>query len=148
MDSSMLGQTISHYRILKKLGAGEMNGVYVAEDILLERHVAIKILNVEVGKSHYRQTFLCEARAVSALSYPNIAVVHDYGETTDGKPLIVMELVQGQTLEKLLSQGTLTLARVLEIIEDVIKSLAWRTAATPFIVTSNPLTLSLTNKVK
>lgn len=120
----MLGQTISHYRILDKLGEGGMGVVYVAEDILLERRVAIKTLNVEPGKQHYRQRFLREARAVSALHHPNIAVVHDYGETPDGKPYIVMELVEGQTLAELLSHGTLTLSRVLEIIEDVAKALA------------------------
>ncbi|MDT4952416.1 MAG: eukaryotic-like serine/threonine-protein kinase [Acidobacteriota bacterium] len=120
----MLGQIISHYRILNKLGEGGMGVVYVAEDILLERRVAIKTLNVEPGKQHYRQRFLREARAVSALLHPNIAIVHDYGETPDGRPFIVMELVQGQTLAELLSQGTLTLSRVLEIIEDVAKALA------------------------
>lgn len=120
----MLGQIISHYRILDKLGEGGMGVVYVAEDILLERRVAIKTLNVEAGKQHYSQRFLREARAVSALHHPNIAVVHDYGETPEGKPFIVMELVEGQTLAELLNQGTLTLSRGLEIIEDVAKALA------------------------
>jgi serine/threonine-protein kinase len=120
----MLGQTISHYRILNKIGEGGMGVVYVAEDIILERRVAVKTLNVEPGKQHYRQRFLREARAVSALHHPNIAVVHDYGETPDGKPFIVMELVEGQTLAELLSQETLPLSRVLEIIEDVAKALA------------------------
>lgn len=120
----MIGHTISHYRILNKLGEGGMGVVYVAEDILLERRVAIKTLNVEPEKQHYRQRFLREARAVSALHHPNIAVVHDYGETPDGKPFIVMELVEGETLAELLSQGGLTLSRVLDIIGEVAKALA------------------------
>lgn len=120
----MIGQTISHYRILSKLGEGGMGIVYLAEDTLLGRRVAIKTLNVERGKPHYRQRFLREARAVSALTHPNIAGVHDYGETTEGQPFIVMELVQGQTLEDLLSRKELTLSRILEIIGDVAKALA------------------------
>lgn len=120
----MLGQTISHYRILSKLGEGGMGVVYVAEDTLLGRLVAIKTLNVEGGKQHYRQRFLREARAISALNHPNIAIVHEYGETPDGKPFMVMELIQGQTLGELLSKRTLTLARVLEIIEGVAQALA------------------------
>ncbi|HYE14187.1 MAG TPA: protein kinase, partial [Pyrinomonadaceae bacterium] len=98
----MIGETISHYRILDRLGEGGMGVVYIAEDILLGRRVAIKTLNVDAGKQHYRQRFLREARAVSALNHPNIAVVHDYGETSEGQPFIVMELVQGESLEALL----------------------------------------------
>jgi serine/threonine protein kinase/Flp pilus assembly protein TadD len=120
----MIGQTISHYRILNKLGEGGMGVVYAAEDTLLGRRVAIKTLNVDQGKQHYKQRFLREARAASALHHPNIAVIHDYGETPDGKPFIVMELVEGQTLAELLSQGTLKLLRILEIIEEVTKALA------------------------
>ena len=120
----MIGQTISHYRILGKLGEGGMGLVYLAEDTLLGRRVAIKTLNVDLGKQHYRQRFLREARAVSALSHPNIATVHEYGETSEGVPFIVMELVQGQTLEELLIRKELTLSRILEIVEDVAKALA------------------------
>lgn len=76
-----------------------MGVVYLAQDTMLARRVAIKMLNVESGKQHYRQRFLREARAVSALNHPNLAVVYDYGETPDGKPFIVMEFVEGRTLE-------------------------------------------------
>jgi serine/threonine protein kinase len=120
----MIGQTVSHYRILGKLGEGGMGIVYLAEDVLLERRVAVKTLNVELGKQHYRQRFLREARAVSALHHPNIAVVHDYGETSEGQPFIVMELVTGQTLNDLLHKDTLTLARVIEILEDVTEAIS------------------------
>ena len=83
----MIGQTISHYRILSKLGEGGMGVVYVAEDILLGRRVAIKTLT-EVngpGQQRFRSRFLREARAVSALSHPHIATIHDYGETDEGQ---------------------------------------------------------------
>lgn len=119
----MIGQTISHYRIISKLGEGGMGVVYIAEDTFLTRHVAVKMMNAETGKEHFRKRFLREAQAVSLLNHPNIASVLDYGETQDGSPFIVMELVEGQTLEQLLKQGELTLPRIIEIIEEVAKAL-------------------------
>jgi len=93
----MIGRTLSHYRILEKLGEGGMGVVYIAEDTLLGRRVAIKTLTAKRGldSEHFRSRFLREARAVSALSHPHIATIHDYGETEDGQPYIVMELVEG-----------------------------------------------------
>jgi serine/threonine protein kinase/tetratricopeptide (TPR) repeat protein len=120
----VVGQTISHYQVVSKLGEGGMGVVYLAQDTMLGRRVAIKMLNVDSGKQHYRQRFLREARAVSALNHPNLAVVYDYGETLDGKPFIVMEFVEGRTLEKLLKEETTTLSRILEIIECVAKALS------------------------
>ena len=122
----MQGQTISHYRILEKLGEGGMGIVYVAEDILLGRRVAIKTLTAgaTLGKQHYRTRFLREARAVSALSHSHIATVFDYGETPDGHPFIVMELVKGRTLADLLREKTLTIARAVEIVTQVAQALA------------------------
>jgi serine/threonine protein kinase len=120
----MIGQTISHYRILSKLGEGGMGIVYVAEDTVLGRQVAIKTLNDGgPGKQHFRTRFLREARAISALSHPHIATIYDYGETSDGQPYIVMELVKGQTLADLINQSKLTLERSIEIIIDVAKAL-------------------------
>src|SRR4029453_6454204 len=100
MISLMIGETISHYRIIKKLGEGGMGVVYLADDVLLQRRVAIKTLNSkrDSGEQHFRARFLREARAVSALSHQNIANIYDYGETSEGQPYIVMELVEGQPL--------------------------------------------------
>jgi tetratricopeptide (TPR) repeat protein/predicted Ser/Thr protein kinase len=120
----VIGQTISHYRILEALGKGGMGTVYLAEDMLLGRFVAVKFLTADPGKQHYRARFLREARSISAISHPNIANIYDYGETPDSIPFIVMELVKGQTLSDLLQTGTLTLARVLEIVEAVARALA------------------------
>jgi serine/threonine protein kinase/tetratricopeptide (TPR) repeat protein len=120
----MIGQTISNYRILGKLGKGGMGVVYAAEDLRLRRKVAIKIFNIESKDPSYRQRFSREAHAISSFNHPNIAVVHDCGETPDGKPFIVLELIEGETLNELLGKGALTLARVLEIVEDVAKALA------------------------
>ena len=92
----MIGQTVSHYRIIEQLGEGGMGVVYVAEDIVLGRRVAIKTLTEVSGTGgpHFRSRFLREARAVSALSHPHIATIHDYGETDEGH-LHRDELVKG-----------------------------------------------------
>ena len=120
----MIGQTISHYRILSKLGEGGMGVVYLGEDIALGRRVAIKTMAVAADKQHYRMRFLREAQSVSALNHPNIAAVYDYGETEGGNPFIVMELVEGLTLDRLMQDGALTLARAVEVIEKVAEALA------------------------
>jgi serine/threonine protein kinase/Tfp pilus assembly protein PilF len=119
----MIGQTISHYRILNQLGEGGMGVVYLAEDTHLGRRVAIKFATATHDKQQFRARFLREARAISALSHPNIATLHDYGETPDGRQYIVMELVKGKNLSELLSAGSLTIERVVRIVADVAEAL-------------------------
>src|SRR2546423_9692277 len=119
----MIGQTVSRYRILNVLGEGGMGTVYAADDTVLGRRVAVKFLSVDSGKRHYRARFRNEARTLSTLSHPNIATVYDYGETNDGIPFIVMELVEGQSFGALM-QGGLTVGRALEIVEGVARALA------------------------
>src|SRR5215212_1667337 len=116
----MIGQTVSHYRILEKLGEGGMGAVYLAEDLHLARRVAIKFLTST--DHHYRARFIREARAVSALTHPNIAIVHDYCETSSGQPFIVMEYVKGKSLSDLLDEG-LTLNRSVEIVSAIAEAL-------------------------
>src|SRR2546423_263815 len=122
----MIGETISHYRIVKKIGEGGMGVVYLAEDTTLGRRVAIKTLTIKPGQDeqHFRTRFLREARAVSALSHPNIATIHDYGETKEGEPYIVMEFVKGRTLGNLMAEEALTIHRALRIIQQVGAALA------------------------
>ena len=120
----MMGKTISHYRILSQIGEGGMGVVYVAEDTLLGRRVAIKIPHAGRDEQHYRARFLREARAVSALSHKNIAAVFDLGKTDDGQPYIVMELVTGQTLGDLLAGPGLSLRRSVEIAGEVAEALS------------------------
>ena len=122
----MIGQVVTHYHILDKLGEGGMGSVYVAEDTRLHRRVAVKIPNPKSDREEFRARFLREARAISGLSHPNIATVHDYGELPDpdGRPFIVMELISGVDLSELLRAGTLTLARALEVVEAVADALS------------------------
>jgi len=120
----MIGKTISHYRILGQVGEGGMGVVYVAEDTQLGRRVAIKIPHAGRDEQHYRARFLREARAVSRLSHKNVAAVFDYGETPEGQPYIVMELVTGQTLGEMLAAEGLSVARAVEVIREVAEALA------------------------
>jgi serine/threonine protein kinase/Tfp pilus assembly protein PilF len=126
VPESMIGRTLSHYRILEKIGEGGMGIVYMAEDVLLGRRVAIKTIHSRNSKEdrHFRARFLREARAVSRLSHPNIATIYDYGETDEGEPYIVMELIKGETLGELMLTEKLNISRVIEIISQVGEALA------------------------
>ena len=108
----MIGSTISHYRILEKLGEGGMGVVYKAQDIRLERLVALKFLpdGLSVMPS-IRERFIREARAASALNHPNVGVVYDVGD--DGtQSFIAMELIEGETLRARLSNGPVPIDQV------------------------------------
>ena len=118
----MIGKTISHYRIVEQLGAGGMGVVYLAEDTVLGRQVAIKTLTASRDNNQFKVRFLREARAVSALSHPHIAQIYDYGETDDG-PYIVMEFIKGKTVADLINAETLTIPRAMEIIKQVAAAL-------------------------
>lgn len=119
----MIGQVVSHYRILERLGKGGMGEVYLAEDTTLGRRVAIKFPVLTSNEHDFRARFLREARAISELSNPHIATLYDYGETSDGHPFLVMELVQGRTLASMMHRGQLTLPLALQIVEDVATAL-------------------------
>ena len=116
----MIGRTIGHYRIVEKLGAGGMGEVFLAEDTRLDRNVALKILPAAMASDRDRaQRFVREAKAASALSHPNVCVVHEVGETDDGLLFIAMEHISGATLESVLAGRELGTAELLDVAVQV-----------------------------
>jgi TolB-like protein/tRNA A-37 threonylcarbamoyl transferase component Bud32 len=120
----MIGSTISHYRILEKLGAGGMGVVYKAEDTRLKRPVALKFLPPELTRDpDAKERFIHEAQAASALQHTNICVVYDADETADGQMFISMECLEGETLKKKIERGPLEFDQALRYAIQVAQGL-------------------------
>ena len=125
----MIGQSLLHYRILEKIGEGGMGVVYKALDTHLDRFVAVKVLPSEkVVDSEHKQRFVQEAKSASALNHPNIVIVHDFASDRS-LDFIVMEYVEGQTLDQLIGRKGMKLNEALGYAVQITDGLARAHAA-------------------
>ncbi len=120
----MIGKTISHYKILEKLGEGSMGEVFLAEDTKLKRKVALKFLPKKFSRDpEAKKRFMSEARSASSLDHNNICVIHDINETDDGQLFISMNYYKGETLQQKLKKEQLTIKETLNYITQIAKGL-------------------------
>ncbi|MCK4237169.1 MAG: protein kinase, partial [Candidatus Krumholzibacteria bacterium] len=121
----MIGETISHYKILEKLGEGGMGVIYKAEDTRLKRTVALKFLPPFMTRDpQAKERFIQEAQAASALDHSNICNIHEIGEMEDGQMFIVMAYYEGETLKKKIEGGPLKISEAIDITIQVTEGLA------------------------
>src|SRR5580658_8590287 len=120
----MIGATVTHYRIVSKLGEGGMGVVYEAEDLTLGRRVALKFCSSDLDDAKLRANLLKEARAASSLSHPNIAHIYEFVENPGGDPFISMVLVSGASLRHVLSGRRLSVEEILRVATGVASALA------------------------
>jgi serine/threonine protein kinase len=122
---AVIGQSIAQYKVLSLLGRGGMGEVYLAQDTRLGRKVALKLLPTSLINDEERlRRFEREARSASALSHPNVCVIHEIGETDNERPYIAMEYIEGETLRRRFARGPLTLNDAIDIARQAASALA------------------------
>ena len=120
----MIGQTISHYKILGKLGEGGMGVVYKAQDVKLPRFAALKFLPPHLSSDeNAKRRFIHEAEAASALDHPNIGTIYEIDETPDGQMFIAMAYYEGQNLKQV-AEGPVSLDEAIDIVSQIASGLA------------------------
>ena len=121
----MEGRTLSHYKVLERLGGGGMGVVYKALDVRLDRFVALKFLPTDLTRDdEARQRFIQEAKAASALDHPNICTIHEIDATPDDQQFIAMAYYEGETLSKRLKRGSPSIEEALDIAIQIAQGLA------------------------
>ena len=121
----MIGQTVSHYKILEKLGEGGMGVVYKAEDTKLRRPVALKFFPPDLCSDHQRkERFIQEARIASAIDHPNVVAIYEIDEVENDNLFIAMAYYRGETLDRRISKGPLKLEEAVRIALQVAQGLA------------------------
>lgn len=121
----MTGKTISHYRLLEKLGQGGMGVIYKAEDTKLKRRVALKFLPPDLTRDEEaKERFVNEAQAASALDHPNLCTIYEIDEDDEGRMFIAMAYYEGETLQKKVASGKLQVAEAIEIVIQMAQGLA------------------------
>jgi len=124
LHRDLVGRSVGPYEVVSRLGAGAMGDVYLARDAKLDRHVALKLLSADVAADPLRfRRFHDEARAASSLNHPNILIVHDVGDV-DGRPYMVTEFVEGETLRVCCERGPLPIPQTVDIALQAASALA------------------------
>jgi serine/threonine-protein kinase len=122
---SLIGKTVSHYKVLEHLGAGGMGVVYKAQDLNLDRLVALKFLPPDLTRdSDAKERFINEARAASSFDHPNICTVYEIGEAEDGQSFIAMAFYEGETLDRRIERAPLTIEEATRIALQIVRGLS------------------------
>jgi serine/threonine protein kinase/Tfp pilus assembly protein PilF len=124
LEGKMIGQTISHYKVLEKLGEGGMGVVYKAEDTKLKRTVALKFLPPSISDATAKKRFVKEAQAASSIEHPNICSIHEIDETPEGRVFIVMPCYEGETLQAKIERGPMKVEEAVSVAIQVASGLS------------------------
>jgi len=142
----MIGKTISHYKIIDKLGEGGMGIVYKAEDTKLKRTVALKFLPPELTRDEEtKKRFIHEAQAASVLQHTNICTIHEIDETNDGQMFICMDYYKGETLKKKIEREPLRIEYAVNIALEIAKGLSCAHDANEIHRDIKPANIIITN---